>query len=60
MTFEDNQVNQYFWVMIYSVANAGMTYTAYIGVKIMPVPDFVVFGHTASAFTLLLSSCILG
>lgn len=55
-----NRVRTYFWVWIYCLATGGMSYTAYIGVKTMPVPDFVVFGHTAPAFTLLLSICVLG
>ena len=55
-----NRVVTCFWVLIYCLATGGMSYTAYIGVKTMPVPDFVVFGHTAPAFTLLLSICVLG
>ena len=27
----------YFWIVVYSLATATMSYTAYIGVKIMPV-----------------------
>ena len=36
-----------------------MTLLAYIGVKLLPLSDFVVFGHTAPVFTLLLSAIIL-
>ena len=47
------------WVSIFSIATGTMTFTAYIGVKLIPVPDFVVLGHTASLFTLILSTFIL-
>ena len=41
------------------VTLAAMTLTAYVGVKLLPVSDLVVFGHTSSVFTLLFSACIL-
>ena len=47
------------WVSIFSIATGTMTYTAYIGLKLIPVPDFVVLGHTASLFTLIFSTIIL-
>ena len=47
------------WVSIYSIASGTMALTAYIGLKLIPVPDFVVLGHTASLFTLILSTFIL-
>ena len=36
-----------------------MTLLAYIGVKLLPLSDFVVFGQTAPVFTLILSAIIL-
>ena len=36
-----------------------MTLLAYIGVKLMPLSDFVVFGRTAPVFALILSAIIL-
>ena len=36
-----------------------MTMLAYIGVKMIPLSDFVVFGHTAPVFSLILSAIIL-
>ena len=36
-----------------------MTMFAYIGVKMIPLSDFVVFGHTAPVFSLILSAIIL-
>ena len=36
-----------------------MTLLAYIGVKLLPLSDFVVFGQTAPVFTLILSALIL-
>ena len=47
------------WVSIYSIASGTMAMTAYIGLKLIPVPDFVVLGHTASLFTLILSTIFL-
>ena len=47
------------WVIVFSLATGTMTLTAYIGVKLVPVPDFVVLGHTASFFTLILSAIFL-
>ena len=47
------------WVIVFSMASGSMTVTAYIGVKMIPVPDFVVLGHTAALFTLILSTVIL-
>ncbi len=47
------------WAIIYSLAVGGMTMTAYVGVKMIPIPDFVVFGHTSSVFTLFFSACFL-
>ena len=47
------------WATIFSIATGTMTITAYIGVKMIPVPDFVVLGHTAPLFTLILSAIIL-
>ena len=36
-----------------------MTLLSYIGVKLIPLSHFVVFGHTAPVFTLILSALIL-
>ena len=36
-----------------------MTLLAYIGVKLLPLSDFVVFGQTAPVFALILSAIIL-
>ena len=36
-----------------------MTLLAYIGIKLLPLSDFVVFGRTAPVFTLILSALIL-
>ena len=36
-----------------------MTLLAYIGVKLLPLSDFVVFGQTAPVFTLILSAILL-
>ena len=47
------------WVIVFSMASGAMTVAAYIGVKMIPVPDFVVLAHTASFFTLILSTFIL-
>ena len=47
------------WVIVFSMASGAMTVAAFIGVKMIPVPDFVVLAHTASFFTLILSTIIL-
>jgi len=47
------------WVIVFSIASGGMTVAAYIGVQMIPVPDFVVLAHTASLFTLILSTFFL-
>ena len=47
------------WIIIFGIASGAMTVTAYIGVKMIPVSDFVVLGHTAALFTLILSTLIL-
>ena len=47
------------WAFIFCVANAVMTTSAYIALYLIPVPDFVVMGHTAPIFTVILSTCIL-
>ena len=52
------------WKLIASVVGSSftlavMSLTAYIGVKLLPVSDLVVFGHTSSVFTLLFSACFL-
>ena len=36
-----------------------MTLLAYVGVKLLPLSDFVVFGQTAPVFALILSALIL-
>ena len=41
------------------ISFGSMTLLAYIGVKLIPLSDFVVFGHTAPVFTLILSALIL-
>ena len=47
------------WIIIFGISSGAMTVTAYIGVKMIPVSDFVVLGHTAALFTLILSTLIL-
>ncbi len=47
------------WAIVYSLAIGTMTMTAYVGVKMIPIPDFVVFGHTSSVFTFFFSACFL-
>ncbi len=47
------------WITVFSLATGIMTLSAYIGVKLVPVPDFVVLGHSSSFFTLILSAIFL-
>ena len=47
------------WAFIFCLLVAVMTICAYLGLKLMPVPDFVVFGHTSPVYTVLFSACIL-
>ena len=47
-------------VSLCGISFGAMTLLAYIGVKLIPLSDFVVFGHTAPVFTLVLSALILG
>ena len=46
-------------VSLCGISFGAMTLLAYIGVKLIPLSDFVVFGHTAPVFTLVLSAIIL-
>ena len=46
-------------VCLCGISFAIMTLLAYIGVKLLPLSDFVVLGHTAPVFTLILSALIL-
>ena len=46
-------------VCLCGISFAVMTLLAYIGVKLLPLSDFIVLGHTAPVFTLLLSALIL-
>ena len=53
------------WTLVLIVGLCGlsfgmMTMLAYIGVKMIPLSDFVVFGHTAPVFSLILSAILLG
>ena len=47
------------WAFLFCLFVAVMTIAAYLGLKLMPVPDFVVFGHTSPVYTILFSACIL-
>ena len=47
------------WAFLFCLFVAIMTIAAYLGLKLMPVPDFVVFGHTSPVYTVLFSACIL-
>ena len=42
-----------------SLSFGAMTLLSYISVKLIPLSDFVIFGHTAPVFTLILSAIIL-
>ena len=48
-----------FIVLTYGLTNALTTILAYIALKMIPLSDIVVFGHTTPIFTLLLSAVFL-
>jgi drug/metabolite transporter (DMT)-like permease len=66
---EENRLSQKFatrldWKLSITICLCGlsfgiMTLLAYIGIKLLPLSDFVVFGRTAPVFTLILSALIL-
>ena len=48
-----------FIVLAYGLTNALTTILAYIALKMIPLSDIVVFGHTTPIFTLILSAVFL-
>ena len=63
-TKPDHGVTDVDWKLVLMVCLCGlsfgtMTLLAYIGVKLMPLSDFVVFGRTAPVFALILSAIVL-
>ena len=46
-------------VVAYGLTNALTTIFAYIALKMIPLSDIVVFGHTTPIFTLILSAMFL-
>ena len=48
-----------FIVLAYGLTNALTTILAYIALKLIPLSDIVVFGHTTPIFTLILSTVFL-
>ena len=49
----------WFWAASASLILALITLMCYLGVKMMPVSDFIVVGFTSPVFTLILSAIIL-
>ena len=46
-------------IILCGISFGAMTLLSYISVKLIPLSHFVVFGHTAPVFTLVLSALIL-
>ena len=47
------------YVVAYGLANAAMSFSAYIAVKLAPISDVIVFCYTSLIFTIAFSACIL-